>query len=721
MPRDLLAQQPRDLLAPQQLPRPAVTEAQPPADNRSFLRRTRDFFTGVDRATEQTENLPEFPRGGLLQGSDTSALKAMGLSMASLLTFNPDELADIISSNVPEIEKVENKDNLGNVFPILVNNKTGAVSIVNKPGVSLIDISQLVGTGALFSTGASGGAGGLLGRSLKTGAKIGGIQAGIEGAQTLSGGEFDRSGIAAAAVGGAIGEAIVPLFGGAWRTIRANIAKGQISAGVKRQFVKEAQKLGIPEEEVTDDVIQKWAEQIDQRTGLEREFDVTLTRGQRSGDQDVLSAEDSLRSGTRGGGAQREFLQGERRQLEELNTAAAGVQERIARGSPIVESRGQAGAVIREGVQEAEAVADDAITQAYAEVGDATLSPEGVMGLITATKKSVDSFEFPKEREVAKSYNALVSALNRIEDEFTRLSASGNKILPVHIKQIERLRRTINQYASAAELPTDARNINAMKKAFDEYLDEAVIKGMFDGDTESLAALKEARGITREYFQKFGLNTKTSRLGTGRDPAGQFVTKIILESPTDEQVVKSLWSASGLSKDGAVKLAKRYKSILGPDSDEWNMVRQSAFDQLIAKKTIDGKQFVDGAKSASNLAKAKNTGQELLDEFFSKDELAEISRFIALAKRSVPTPVRSRENPSGTAQKLAKAVRLAEFLPLFDANYAAAAGGGILFRGRKARRAARDAFRPFDKVRQTIRGGQGATAAGIVQQNEEAE
>jgi hypothetical protein len=693
----------------QQSQRKAIEQpAERPADNRGLFQKARDFVTGADRETDQTRNLPELHNSGLLAGTDTSTLKGLGLGSAALTTLDTNELADIISSTVPEIVKVENKDAQGNIIPILVNQKTGASTVINKPGLSKMDFLQGTGLAFLFAgAGASNAAAGVGRKMLVTGAKSGLRQAAIEAGQAAGGGEFNPSDVAAAGIGGGLFEGVAHAFGRALPHIRRSIASGNISNEVRRRFAEEAQRFGIPEEQVTDDLIRQWADRIDDRTGLEREFGVTLTRGQRSGDQALLSQEDNFRAGLKGDKAQTAFLGEEAKQLQNLNNAAGQLQDDISRGSQLITNRNDAGAAIRQGVQNAERVADDAITQAYNEVGDAALSPEGFKELIEATKKATTGIKYPKDKELVPAHNALIKKLDSI-GKF--VNAKGSKLKPIHIKQIESLRQSINAYAGAAANPTDARNVSAIKKSFDGYLDDAVIRGMFDGDAESLAALKNARSVTREYFKKFGLNTKTTRLGTGKDPAGTFVTKIILENPTDEQVVNSLWAASGFNKQAAAKMAQRYKSILGPDSDEWNQVRQAAFDQLIAKKTINGQQYVDGARTATNLLKAKDQGRSLLNELFTSDELQKIGRFATLAKRAAPELVRSRENPSGTAQKLLSSIRGA--LPFVDGGYSVVANGGIILRNRGAANAARSAFRPF---RNTTIGGRFARGAATGQ------
>ena len=206
-------------------------------------------------------------------------------------------------------------------------------------------------------------------------------------------------------------------------------------------------------------------------------------------------------------------------------------------------------------------------------------------------------------------------------------------------------------------------------------------------------SLKAARGLFRDYMQKFGKQTRTTRLGRGGDQAGNFIKKIVLEDPTDEQVINSLWTASSFNKQSGATLANRYKGILGADSNEWNMVRQAAFDDLIVTKQMDGQVVVDGARTFTNIQKAEKANKSLINELFTSEEWAKVKRFSVLAKRTAPDLVRSRENPSGTTQKLLKeAMRV---LPFIEPGSAIGAGGAIFLKDFRNARAARHVFRPI--------------------------
>lgn len=126
-----------------------IKAAPAPTDNRGFLQKASDFFTGNDRETRATQDVPELgPQAGLsyLLGDDVPTLKKLGLSAAMLTTFNPEDQLKIIKANAtePVSEFYDEKGNLG-------VNVGGRIVMLNKPGASPLDAAQLGATAAAFT------------------------------------------------------------------------------------------------------------------------------------------------------------------------------------------------------------------------------------------------------------------------------------------------------------------------------------------------------------------------------------------------------------------------------------------------------------------------------------------------------------------------------------------------------------------------------------------
>lgn len=136
------------------------------------------------------------------------------------------------------------------------------------------------------------------------------------------------------------------------------------------------------------------------------------------------------------------------------------------------------------------------------------------------------------------------------------------------------------------------------------------------------------------------------------------------------------------------------------------MVRQAAFNKIIVKKTVDGEQVIDGEKTFTSLQKAQQEGASLLKVLFTPEEMGKFSRFVRLAKRTVPDHVRSREAPNATAKKLKEGFgSVRAFLPFIDVGLSIFVSRASWLKNAGPKSAARKAFkpkRPFSEARLKI-------------------
>jgi len=186
-----------------------------------LIDRVKEAFTGAGRETRATQELPEIQNSGVLSGLDISPAQMAKFSALLAVTPNAAEVGSMAKQLSPELAVAE--DEKGNL--ILANNKTGVQAVINKPGLSALDVAQGVGIGAAFSP--AGRATSLLGMAGKAGL----TQAAIEGSQAASGGEFNPGDIAASA-------ALAPALPAAANLVRAG-------GGLARQIATRV--MGKPE------------------------------------------------------------------------------------------------------------------------------------------------------------------------------------------------------------------------------------------------------------------------------------------------------------------------------------------------------------------------------------------------------------------------------------------------------------------------------------------
>ena len=197
-----------------------------------------EAFTGAERMTPRAQQTPELEFSDLLAEEGIAANAK--IAALSLITPNPNEMAQILQANFPHIN-VET-DERGNLFAI--NTRTGAEAVLNRPGFSYSDFTGLIGQGLLFTPAGRGlGAASRLGRVGQVAGRSALTQLGVEEAQQMAGGEFNPEDIAMETVLGAGGQAAGEAIGAAARA-RANRLARQAETTTQRAELAEAQRLG---------------------------------------------------------------------------------------------------------------------------------------------------------------------------------------------------------------------------------------------------------------------------------------------------------------------------------------------------------------------------------------------------------------------------------------------------------------------------------------------
>lgn len=226
---------------PAQVSQPAAPAQEPPKEP-SMMDRLGALFTGSDRETRATQELPEIGSSGILAGLDIPTGQAAALSAAISTMTNPEEIAQTLKAASPDIGI--QYDEKGNILAF--NNKTGAQAVINKPGVSALDIWQAATAMAAFAPAgraATAVGGGALRQAAALGVGSAATQAAIEAGQQAAGGEFNTEDVA---LSGALGAAAPLVAGGIGKAVDVgrNLIRG--TPGAQQEIVQAAQQAKIP-------------------------------------------------------------------------------------------------------------------------------------------------------------------------------------------------------------------------------------------------------------------------------------------------------------------------------------------------------------------------------------------------------------------------------------------------------------------------------------------
>lgn len=669
-------------LAPQQIQQIQQPTQQTPAvveqpQERGFLDTVGEFFTGSERETRATEELPELGQGGLLSGEDK--VKAAAILPALLTATDPREMADILSSNFDSIGI--SFDEKGNVMAS--NNKTGARVVLNKPGVSQIDILQGLGIGAAFTAaGAAKGAAKVAGATGLTSATI-------EAVQALSGGEFDAKQVAIDTVTAGVLDKAFEVAKATGRSIRnvlsedANIDPDQLlksfePRGFKSALGKqpgEAPDIGPTLSQVSQEVTPEALKRIRQAESR----GVQLTGAQASKDFSAAEAEQTLLKSISPEGEQaRQFADAQQTQLKQ---AAEAFTDKFGGSARLQEAGGEIAEVTArdkgEQIQTALKTTQDLgrkeVTQLYQDAADTAgeALPLNNESLLDIADEII--INRPATAEVKNTINTALAKFGLIGDSVQKVSRNKFKVIdgedsitiigeqtPLTLSNAEEFRKALN-------VAVGADQTGAAKLLIGE-LDNQVLQVIEQGaESGRTAAFKEARSAAAQQAKLFKAKDIIQDL-TGFKKG----TRTPVVDP--ETVITKI--AKG---DKAVTNIRKIKQILLTDSTAetrraWQSIKAETvgdiFSQAINKDTLE----ISGARLNSALKKYK---PEALRELLGAKQFGELKSLQKIIGDATIAPP-GTTNPSGTFLRMLNLTeRLGNFAGAGQVNFGSLAVGAV--------------------------------------------
>lgn len=547
------------------------------------------------------------PLGMLRDGLVGTAAKA---TQGATLGFG-DEIAGIVSADARDAMRAEQ----------------AKYEKINPIGAT---VAELGGTGltAFMGTPAALARPLGLGGRLARGASIGAAYGGLTGFGNAEGGLDNR--LSSAGLGAAVG-GVAGLGAEALAPVARRIAFGAPPPPQATPQMLAANNLPVP---------------------------VPLTRGQATGNTNLLGQEYALAADARSGAGpiMRGFA-------DEQNAALLAnrdaIQQQLAGNSPVI-ARGQGGEMVSARLgREAEA-ARSAKNAAYDEAERLTPPTDlaerpfgdearGAVDRLYGGRRA----DVPDENFIVTPRADLPQSLSKIMmrkawDALVRVDVTTENALGVKgilsrfgkmadegglpIANIFQMRRSLTSLQSGIPSATTAA-AGAAKTEIDTILNHAVEKALLGGDTQAIAAWNNAIAANRDFARTYKGKDFVAAL-TERDRGNGNVLKVKPEEAAN-YILGNAEMGLINKRDLAANLA-RLRAHLGEDSAEWGAVKQEAFiriaDQALGAMGPTGRGF-SGAKLAKAWEDINHKAPETLNRLFSGEERREIGNWIDVARR----------------------------------------------------------------------------------------
>jgi hypothetical protein len=410
--------------------------------------------------------------------------------------------------------------------------------------------------------------------------------------------------------------------------------KGQAaakSAGVDpAELSAEAQKVFAKTYSMTGD-----AAEAATRADVEP-FGLPATKGQVSKDPYLLTQEEGMRRRLKGETAQNVIRAFDVEQEQAVKNAALGsdpqsITTAISPGrrpamAPQDANPMVLGQSVREGTNAAREAARVAEGEAWERVGPLTPKPEAFDTLGAALDRrlgsdlAIDSKNTPAAAQLAQEIDRFVSG------EAPEQVAKILKNNPV--RTVDAMRRRLLAISKGAQTPTDKRAASALYDGFNDWIGEAADNGLLAGDPASAAAMKVARGFTKEVRELFAptIAGKTS-------PAGRRLSAVMEGADSPEGVINQLLGSSGSRgvDQGTTQALTNLKQALDKDAPAdvakatWDDVRLAYWVRQVQGRNGE---MLGPTAILNNIKTALSNQQSVVRALYTREETLQIRRFV---------------------------------------------------------------------------------------------
>lgn len=227
------------------------------------------------------------------------------------------------------------------------------------------------------------------------------------------------------------------------------------------------------------------------------------------------------------------------------------------------------------------------------------------------------------------------------------------------IRRLEQWRASVNAAWKAAAPNSVERNaLEKLLRDYDGFADDMIKQSLFQGDKDTLALWQQARGLRRDFTLKFDSNDIIANIIKTDEQTGR---KVLSATPTE--ALNYIFTASGAGgKKGAAKALASLQMLLGPNSPEWQALREEGFLRLLKSQgkgnslDADLQHVFSGDKFATALDTAMRESPEVMRTLYTPEQLALLQQFKNVGLQAT-NRVRGATNPAGTAGRAALLLR----------------------------------------------------------------
>lgn len=508
----------------------------------------------------------------------------------------------------------------------------------NDPGIDNADAANLSGNITALLTPASWAARlgqarnfNLAGRTLMQGGTAASAETGLM--SLFNDGKVDPVRVGIAGVGGGGGELAGTALSGLLGRMTSSVRSGPAEAS---SFLRQQGVQPVPEvvDRVRGNLAQVRAGADPRAIAGQAQYGFEYTLGQRLMDQgrkfQQLSKEEVLRQ-TPGGFAAFDGVA--RNNATRLDDTLTGLGERFggnATRTPAELVSGAGAGLVRQ--------ADDLRTRigtAYDAAGRGArtaVGSEAVGALPGRLRQALREFDIHPSTTPATA-----RALDLLQEATT--ATLGSNVKGVTLRAIETQRRILNNSALSAANPTDRAAMQAVRREFDGWLDDAVETALVRGDKGALDALRDARALRAEFGRRFEGGGDTDR----------FIAGLLDGSRTPEELLNIALGASQVSKASGARFIDRLRLASNNDPGVMGGLRAAHFARLTRGQ--DGRPL-GMAQIVRNIRQTTQSNGSAVKALYGPEQWREVTQ---LASALEPMIARGDfAKSSGTAERMAR-------------------------------------------------------------------